>query len=76
MNKYIKVKGHSNLARDRNTGAIVNINSGEMAQARKRKKLWREQQDELSSLKSDVAYMKEMMAKLIEEKDGNNSNNS
>lgn len=74
MNKYVKVKDHSGLVRDRNTGAIVNINSKEMAQARHRKKVWKDQQAEIQTLKDDVEYMKTALARLLEDKDGTNSN--
>ena len=51
--KLIPVDGHPGLARNKATGAIVNINSSEMAQARKRKKISRDRQLELTQLKSD-----------------------
>ena len=68
MSKHVKVKGNRNLVRDRKSGAILNINSNEMSQARSRKSIWRQQQEELITLKSDVAYMKDMMEKLLEER--------
>jgi ligand-binding sensor protein len=74
MNKYIKVEGHTSLVRDKISGAIINVNSSEMTNARVRKKKWKEQQEELDSLRSDVAMMKTMLMKLVEEKDGSNSN--
>lgn len=70
MNKYLKVEGHSGFVRDKATGAIININSNEMAQARHRKHVWRQQQDEIKTLKDDVAEMKSLLMKVLEEKDG------
>ena len=62
------------MARNANSGAIININSSEMSQARNRKKIWQRQQNEIKNLKSDVSEMKVMLQKLIEEKDGSHSN--
>ena len=66
MNKYIHVDGHPGLVRDRNTGAIINLNEDEMRQARKRKNMWKQQQEELNSLREDVAAMKAMLSQLLE----------
>mgnify|MGYP005737967331 FL=1 len=33
--KHVKVKGHTNLVRDKRTGAILNTNRNEIARARK-----------------------------------------
>ena len=68
--KYVPVKGHPGLARNSNSGAIININSSEMSQARSRKKIWQRQRNEIKDLKNDVAEMKFMLQKLIEEKHG------
>ena len=74
MNKYIKVEGHNGLVRHRSSGAIVNIDSKGMSQARTRKKVWKDQQAELETLRDDVAMMKKMMQQILEDKDGSNSN--
>ena len=74
MNKYQRVEGSSSLVRDPRSGAIININKTEAAQARNRKKVWKEQQEEISTLKDDVTLIKEMLSKLLEDKDGTNSN--
>ena len=76
MDKYIKVEGKTGLARDPRSGAIINTNKTEIAQSRNRKKLWKEQQEEISTLKNDISVMKEMLAKLLEDKNGTNSNQS
>ena len=73
MNKYIRVDGHAGLMRDRYSGAIINTNSTEISQARKRKKIWKDQQEELQNLKDDVAIMKQLLAELVEEKNGGNN---
>ena len=74
MNKYIKVEGHNGLVRHKASGAIINIDSQGMKRARHRKKVWKEQQEELESLRNDVAMMKQMMQQILEDKDGSNGN--
>jgi len=76
MNKYQRIEGNSSLVRDTSSGAIINTNKSEIAKARNRKKLWKEQQEEISTLKNDISVMKEMLAKLLEDKNGTNSNQS
>lgn len=70
MSKYIEVKGHPGLVRDRDSGVIMNINSNEVREARKRKKLWKEQQEELNSLKDDVKEIKLLLNKILEATNG------
>jgi len=66
----MQVKGHPGLARDKNSGIIMNINSNEVREARKRKKLWKEQQEELDSLKDDVKEIKLLLNKILEATNG------
>ena len=73
MNKYNKVDGHNGLVRAPN-GAILNVDRKGITLARARKKVWKEQQEELAQLRDDVAIMKQMMQKLLEDKKGPNSN--
>ena len=70
MGKYIQVEGNGNLVRDSNTGAILNINTTEMRQARIRKQTQRKQQDEIKNLKNELSEMKQLLNRLIEGKDG------
>ncbi len=67
-NKYIPVDGHAGLVRHKASGAIINTNSKNIAQARNRKKIWKEQQAELEELRNDVATMKKMMQQILEDK--------
>ena len=73
MDKYIKVEGRNGLVRHKASGAIINIDSQSMRQARHRKKVWKEQQAEIDMLRNDVAMMKEMMQQILEDKDGTNN---
>tara|TARA_R110000868_G_scaffold382366_1_gene648933 strand:- start:8892 stop:9107 length:216 start_codon:yes stop_codon:yes gene_type:complete len=66
----IKVDGHAGLARDKNTGAILNINSNEIDRIkelrRNQRELKKSQEQEINQLKSDVSDIKMMLSKLIE----------
>jgi len=60
----IPVEGHSHLARDPTTGAIVNINKTEIHQAQERKKVRKNQQKELQHLKQTVDHLADEMNEL------------
>jgi hypothetical protein len=66
----IKVDGHAGLVRDKNTGAILNINSNEIDRIKELRRNQREvkksQEQEINQLKSDVFEIKMMLSKLIE----------
>ena len=71
--QYISVEGHPDLARDPDTGAIVNINTRKIQQAKEQKRLRRqkmkEQQDlkaKVEGLENDISDMKNMLSQLIE----------
>jgi len=75
MNKYhVRVQGHSGWVRDTRSNAIINTNSNDIAKARHRKKVWKQQQEELESLRNDVAMMKKMMQQILEGNNGSNGN--
>lgn len=57
--KLIPVEGSPSLARDAVTGAIVNINTSEIQQARARKQLMKQKNSEVEYLKSEVAQLKD-----------------
>ena len=71
---YIKVKGHSNLARTGIYGSIVNINKEEIAAARKRKLERKQKEKDFENLKNEVGDIKIMLNKIIEKLDGSNTN--
>lgn len=71
--KLIPVEGHSDLMRDPETGAIININRREIHQIRERKRKKRAkalEQEELKvkveGLERDISDMKNMLSQLIE----------
>ena len=51
MNSYIKVEGHPNLVRDKNSGVILNINKTELESNRIRKQKQREKDNEIENIK-------------------------
>lgn len=57
--KLIPVEGSPSLARDAVTGAIVNINTSEIQQARARKQLMKQKDHEVNLLRSEVAQLKD-----------------
>ena len=63
---YIMVEGSSNLARDPNTGAIVNINKDDIAKAREAKNKRKNKDKEFEDLKNEVGEIKELLHKLVE----------
>jgi hypothetical protein len=60
----LKVEGHSNLARDPKSGAIININRSEIEAARERKRLRADKAEEEKQLKADVSLLKNEMSEI------------
>ena len=76
MNNHLKVEGHNNLVRDRRTGAILNTNKTEIQRARTQKIVQKEKEhqlltltNEVDTLRDDVKLIKEMLFRLVEDKD-------
>lgn len=67
---WIPVEGSENLVRDRNSGAILNINTNEIETARIRKANKLKEKQELQQLKKDVEEIKTILFKLAEKLDG------
>jgi hypothetical protein len=66
----VKVEGHNGLARDKNTGAIININSTEINRIKKLRVNQRAtkaaEREEINQLKSDVKDIKMILSQIIE----------
>ena len=69
----VKVEGRIDLVRDKNTGAVISINSTEANNARERKHRQQLEQQEHNKLKSDVDQLKndmsdikDLLTKLVE----------
>lgn len=64
--KLIKTDNAPGFARDTETGAVININTSEIDQARKAKMKRRQKDLELQSLRQDVDQIKAMLTQIIE----------
>lgn len=77
MTDVLKVEGNSSLVRDSNSQAILNINDLEReAYLKQRQALSRNKnkveslEEEVKSLKSDLQDIKDLLGKLLENKNG------
>ena len=61
---FIKVKGHDGLVRDKNTGAIINLDDSAIAARRKSKQL-SSALDDINMLKNEVSEIKSLLSELI-----------
>ena len=73
MINYLKVEGHKDLVRDKQTGVVLNINKKETLLAIERKRIRKEKEKELESmkedvdtLKSDIVEIKSLLSKIAE----------
>ena len=60
----IPVEGHTNLFRDRNTGAIINTDSSGYMQYKKMKQRRQTEREELDTLKKDIDEIKSLLKEL------------
>ena len=63
---YVPVQDKPGLVKNKDTGVILNINKTEVEQARERKRLRKQKDQELEDIKNDIRDLKEMVLKLIE----------
>lgn len=64
--KIVKVDNAPGFGRDPETGAILNINTSEIENARKAKQNRLKQKQEIEQLKKDVDDIKSMLTQIIE----------
>jgi len=64
--KLIRIEGKPNLAKDEESGAIVNTDEHEIEQAKELKEKRKEKEEEFAQLKNDVSELKDMMKTIIE----------
>ena len=62
--KHIKVEGHDGLVRDKNTGAIINLDNSAIVARRKSKQL-SSALDDINMLKNEVSDLKSLLRELI-----------
>ena len=67
---YIPVDTHSNLVRCTKSGAILNINTNEIENARNRKALKKLQEKRIDNIENDINLIKSMLAQIVEKLDG------
>tara|TARA_Y100000289_G_C3811897_1_gene94150 strand:+ start:114 stop:329 length:216 start_codon:yes stop_codon:yes gene_type:complete len=60
----IPVEGEPNLFRDRNTGAIVNMDTSGYAQYKRMKQRRQTEREELDTLKKDIEEIKSLLKEL------------
>ena len=61
---YTKVSGHDGLVRDKNTGAIINLDNSAMESRRKSKHLNSALED-INMLKDEISEIKSLLRELI-----------
>jgi len=64
--KLIKTDNAPGYARDANTGAVLNINTSEIEQAKVAKMRRRQKESELKDLRKDVDDIKAMLTQIVE----------
>jgi len=78
MSRYVPVKGHSGLVRDKETNAIINTDRSAIQRAREQKELRKQKQlqekklkNKVDTLESDVSEIKQLLRELIHKSNGN-----
>jgi len=64
----IKVEGHSNLYRDEESGAIMNLDSAGYQEYVKKRNAKIREKEEISSLKSEISEIKLMLQQILKDK--------
>lgn len=64
--KLIMVENNKNLGRDPSTGALININSSEIKQARNAKMIRLAKDARLNQLENDVYELKNLVKRMVE----------
>tara|TARA_S200002703_G_scaffold110265_1_gene95934 strand:- start:102 stop:326 length:225 start_codon:yes stop_codon:yes gene_type:complete len=73
MDRYVRIRNHPDLVKDKKTGAVLNTNSEEIRIAKKKKQQLIRDKKELQSLRNEVKEMKQLLIKVLEEKDGDHN---
>ena len=64
--QYMKIHDEIGYVKDTNSGAILNINRNEVQAARERKKLRKQQEQEIKDMKETVHHLKNEMSEVKE----------
>ena len=65
MKEYVSVEGHSHLARDEESTAIVNTDIEQWRLAKQRKLKFQAQVNEINNLKSEVGEIKQILHTIL-----------
>ena len=65
-NQYVKIHDEIGYVKDTISGAILNINKNEVEAARERKKLRKQQEQEIKDMKETVHHLKNEMSEVKE----------
>jgi len=75
MSRYVPVKGHSGLVRDKETNAIINTDRSAIQRAREQKELRKQKKAEerelhlkVDSLESELSEMRKMLQTLVSDR--------
>ena len=64
--KLVRINGQKDLAKDEETGAVLNTDVEQVEQAREIKEKRKEKEDAFTRLQEDVSELKMMMKQLLE----------
>lgn len=64
--RFIPVEGHDDLVRDRNSGAIISINSDELEKRKALRAAKHKEKARLNKLENELSEIKSLLTKLIE----------
>ena len=73
--RYVKVDGHTGFVRDTRTNSVLNMNTNSMQQAIELKLKRKKEKEEFESLKQDVKEIKNLLGKLLEDRDASSNSN-
>lgn len=65
----IKVEGHTNLFRDEESGAIMNLDSAGYQEYIKKRNAKLKEREEISNLKNEISEIKSMLKQILKDRD-------
>ena len=70
MSEYVKVEGHTSLARDEQSSAIVNTDITAWRLQKLRKENYKKQAEEINNIKSGMTEIKNILNQIVEKING------
>lgn len=64
---YVKVKGHNGMAKDLQTGAVVNTDRAALLAARKRKKEILEEKNKIKTMEDRIEFLESKLNQILGE---------